>query len=182
MQLRQYVIQRISDEIDGIVSKKYPKAGPKSTRQSWLRALVYIDILDNHEAGILWKYSLRIAKLRRGDDDLQFLPVLKIKLEQEMRELDFLLKQKPTRIELASRLSNILYYGVQIYVQDGDLTAFHNTCEQQCSRVGISPEIAFQCATAKFGNRAFREIKDIPSEMRDIKQILKEAENSSKYP
>lgn len=184
MQVRQYVIQKIADPVHEAYENKFSgqqTAGWKSPRQAYLRALLNIGAFDDIEIMVsalaLWQYALKIAKMRRGNEDLQLLPMLRVKLEQEIVELEQVIKQKSSRDIIASRLSNILYYSVQIYTHDGDLPSFVQSVERYCSMSNIPPATAFLCAVAKFKNRSSKEIKDVPLEQRDIKRVLKEAQN-----
>lgn len=183
MRDNQYVINNLSKESQEMFGEKFSgeaKKGQSSPKQAWVKALIYISLLEPDELSIaayaLWKSSQTIAARRRGGKDLRSLEMIQAKIYQEEGEFSTALGQyrKGERqiVNVAYRLSNLLYYQVQMYAKTGLVSGFMQSCQRYCGEAGIPILVAFDCACKKMLDRASRDEKDVFIEKSKIQQIL----------
>lgn len=174
-------IRGVPDDIDSLISADNPSAsrGQSSLRASWMRAAICVSALGsvNVELAIavfsLWQSALQIAKQQRSEDDLQPGETIRGKLAKQYSDFDHVRTQFGEQsMQALSKLSNVLYYAVQDYVQGGDLGNFQNSCEHACRLAHLRLELGFQIAAAKYRVRAVREIKDQKLEYTAMRHIL----------
>lgn len=177
-------IRGIPDDIAALISADNPSAarGQSSLRASWLRAAICVSALGalNQDLAIavfsLWQSALQIAKKRRHEDDLQPGETIRGRFAKQYADFDQVRAQFGEQSPQAlSKLSNVLYYAVQDYVQSGDLSHFQDSCEHACRLVELPLELALQIAAAKYRIRAVRVAKDQPLEYAAMQQVLEAA-------
>src|SRR5215469_1894546 len=144
----RYVIQDTSLSVDRAIDAMfagYPVRGWTSPRQAWLRTLVSLAALGPERASSaldLWNCALIIAKRARGEQELRPLHSIHGTFLEEMEQFDAALASweggRIPFVKLVSRLSNILYYALQAYVQEYDMYALNAVSTRFCERVGIS--------------------------------------------
>jgi hypothetical protein len=179
-------IRGISADVDVRVRTKFkdePSVGRSAPRQGWQKAQICISALDFEWASpvyTLWQCALHIAS-RRSEQELRDLRQVRAKFVEECDTLDALLEQEHARMVLLNRISNVLYYAVQIYVQDQDVNVFESQCKKYCKKANLPVSTALLIAAAKFWDRAPRAQKDVSSEERAMdavyQQFLRNAEN-----
>lgn len=186
-----YLIRNIPTDISQALNRQLSeqvesKRGHTSPRQSWLRALICIGALETERsiaAFELWQRAVQIAR-RRGEDDIRSEAAVRERLHQETQEFSCAAQRYQSGacslIEAVNRLSNILYYAVQVYAHDGNLEALDRNSAYYCEQVGIPADVAFQCAAAKYRERAPRAQKDADAEYAAMQHILDQWQNSPK--
>lgn len=161
------------------------KTGQASQRVSWLRALVYIGVLDVEISVVvfeIYQRALQIAKRQRGNDELRAPKLIYQKLAEEQQQFSETLaayqQGQCDYLAVVNRLANIVYYTVQRYAQDGDLAAFDATLSLYAGLADVQEGVALQCARAKYGDRAQRERKDVDAEIEAMNAVLQHARKS----
>lgn len=178
---KEYMFRKITDEVDEAISAKFDRVrfqGQMSPRQVWGRGLIDIGALETEVSILcyaLWQRSLQIAA-KRGDSLFRDEKTLHQKYEREIMELDDVLKQRASLELVGYRLSNVIYYLVQIYASNGALHDFLRKCEQACEKAGIPLLIALLLANKKFESRGRRAahnlLKDPEDEYRRMRSVL----------
>jgi hypothetical protein len=179
-------IRGISESVDARVRRKFegePTSGRAAPRQGWQKSQICISALDFEWASpvyTLWQCALHIAS-RRSEQELRDVRYVRARFVEECDEMDVLLEREHARIVLLNRLSNVLYYAVQIYAQDQDIEIFESQCRKYAQKAGLPVSIALQIAAAKYWDRAPRARKDVSSEERAMEcayqQFLRNVEN-----
>jgi hypothetical protein len=186
----KFFIRGIPDEVGELITTDNPAAeirGKSSPRAGWLRASVCIAALGSLDPEIaipsfsLWQSALQIAKVRRDEDDLQPVEMVKGKFIEQYAKFDKARESSGGRsLEAINKLSNVLYYAVQSYAQDNDLRDFQASCKHACGLVQSPVSVALRVAAAKYRERATRPTKDKEREYAAMQAVLDECSNSSK--
>ncbi len=186
---KDIMVRGLSDSVEQAFEAKFAGkllAGATSPRLNALRALIGFFSLEvdlSAAAYELWLRSLQIAN-QRGEAWLRDVEKLRETYESEQEELAQALKDGFSALACANRLSNVLYYCVQIYAQDGNRPRFLKQCQKQCDTMNIPLPVGFQLANAKYGSRGARAeanlTKDVPAEEQAMQRVLDEFSSVSK--
>lgn len=182
--MKNYLVRDIPDAVDQAIDALFPEQpvrGHTSPRGAWQRTIICIGALGPARASSaydLWQSALAIARRRRGKDDLRSAESIRGTFLQELPEFDGVLARyqrgELPQIKLLSRLSSILYYLMQEYVQHGDIRDLNAVSAYYCERADIAEAIAWRVAAAKFLIRAAHDAKDEEAEERAMLRVFDE--------
>lgn len=183
-----FVLYDLSDEAQQRIHDRfesYPTKGRNSPKQRWVKAQIYISLLEpniSEKAFSLWMRGLQIAQKQRGQIDLRNVSEINEKIykdeEPQLKEIVRKFREgTATRQEVMYRLANILYYLVHIYAQTGGVSEFESNYLRFCKFASIPPLTAFSCAAKKMASRA-EYGNDPEGETCQIERVLAELQTS----